>query len=233
MGARVPCGVRQRLLQNRYDLVGQRRRHPEVEQALHPQRRGEPQQARGPLDCSHHPGPQAALGLVTLPGAQPEDGGPDGLHGVVQVVDGPQHPLRGLRVFDEADRALQCHPGREQPLDRQVVQVTSDPVTLLKQGDLLGVPAPLSQLHRHRCLPREPHQRRGLRRLEDRPARRPGQHQHPAHAACHSANRHRHGRPQALPARRTCGDPRILLHIGAGDQPTGLDRGTHERALQR
>ncbi|GHF37534.1 hypothetical protein GCM10018783_02370 [Streptomyces griseosporeus] len=85
--------------------------------------------------------------------------GPDDLDRLVQIVHGPHDALGRLRILDEAARALQGHPRREQPLDRQVVQIAGDPVPVLQNRDLLGVVAALGKLHGDRGLRGEALQR--------------------------------------------------------------------------
>lgn len=71
-------------------------------------------------------------------------------------------------MLHEALRALQSHPRREEPLDREVMQVAGDPVAVREQSHLLGVPAPVGQLQRQGRLPGEAGQGRDLGRCERR-----------------------------------------------------------------
>ena len=58
-------------------------------------------------------------------GLQREDRGPDVPDRVVHGVHGVAEPLGHLGPGDHGQRALQRHPGRVEPLDDQVVQVTA------------------------------------------------------------------------------------------------------------
>ncbi|MGY5036442.1 pyridoxamine 5'-phosphate oxidase family protein [Streptomyces sp. 900116325] len=50
-------------------------------------------------------------------------------------------------MLHEFECTLQCHTGREQPLDGEVVQIAGDPVPVLEKGDLLGVTASIGDFH--------------------------------------------------------------------------------------
>src|SRR4051794_20337136 len=64
------------------------------------------------------------------------------------------NPRSGLlrTLADEPDRALELHARGEQPLDDQVVQVTSDSVAVLEHGEPLGVATSFGELEGNRRL---------------------------------------------------------------------------------
>ena len=164
-------------------------------------------------------------------GTQSEDGGANDLDGVVEVVDGPRQPLHGLGVVDETLGALQGHAGREQPLDRQVVQIAGDPVTVLEQGDLLRVPAPLGQLQRQRRLTGEPEQGPGVGVAERRTARQSPQQQHPARLPARAERYRDHG-AEPGPVRLALAGTDVVLDVGADHRLGRGERGRDEAVLR-
>ena len=77
-------------------------------------------------------------------GAEPrrrdvEDHGADVAHGEVEVVDGRLDPPPRLVVLDQAGRALERQPGREQALDDRVVQVARDALLVFEQREPMQV----------------------------------------------------------------------------------------------
>ena len=109
------------------------------------------------------------LGLHVRGGVQRterEDGPPDVLDGVVQIVHGPLQPSRELRVLRHPAGPLEAEPDREEPLDDEVVKVSPDPVTVLEQGQSLLVAARPGHLDRERRLLGEARGQRCVDRVE-------------------------------------------------------------------
>ena len=96
------------------------------------------------LHDRENPGTQA--GLVLLAAClQREDRRANIFDRLVQRVHCLFHAVRHLGVPYERGCSLQGHPGGEQPLDDQVVQVAGDPIAVFEQRQALGVPAVLGE----------------------------------------------------------------------------------------
>jgi hypothetical protein len=131
--------------------------------------------------------------------AERKDGATDVLDRVVELVDHPFQAGRHVLVLDEPRRPLHRKSHREKALDHQVVQVPTDPVTILEEGQsLLVAPAPgelqgKADLLREAGRQHQPDVAMGVGVL-----RCPGEGQHTAHVP---AQRNQHGRPEGRPPR--------------------------------
>jgi hypothetical protein len=62
-----------------------------------------------------------------------EDNGPDVPDGMVQFADGPADLAGPPLPANQAERQLQSQPGREDPLDDDVVHALGDPVAIFEE----------------------------------------------------------------------------------------------------
>ena len=134
------------------ELVGRLRREHRVDRTGEPHRRLEAQERRGLGRLAQH-APAGARGGPLDRLVQREDRLTDLLDRLVELVDRPGHALgRGVRHVVDARRALQHHPGGEEPLDDEVVQVAGDAIAVLVHRESLVLAACLRQHERDRRL---------------------------------------------------------------------------------
>lgn len=129
--------------------------------------------------------------------------------------------------------ALQGHPGGEQPLNGQVVQIAGDPVTVLEHRDLLGVRTALRELHRDRGLRGEALEGLDLLVGERDPARLAREQDDPADPVGARSDRHPDSGSQSPEALRGRRDPLVLGDVRAGHRGRGGERVADETGVHR